>query len=238
MAEKDAIEQLESLPESLKEMKLPEEGLPDNLKQWSGKSVADILKSYNEAQSSLTKAYQDKSTAQALVKELETKNMSYEERLQELTQQTTQEEVVDDTTDDEYEYLTKGEMKKMLKELNKPTTTDEKKGLDKDEIVELVRGERIIGRFQDEHPEYNDSDINAIIQVGIAYNAKDLNEANEKFLELAGKSGLKKSESKEKPVPSQVSGVNVDPDTKEPLHKKFIKVGNRGSFSDILTPVR
>ena len=187
---KSIDERIADLPETIREQKL--EGLPDEFKHWEGKSVADVFKSQLEGQSALTKANQDKSTAQKLAEELDNSNKTLQQQLTQFK---------DDV------YMTKADFKKMMKDLQ---PKDEGEKLTKEEIVETVRMENLINKFSDKHPDLGNDDINAIVQFGINTGAKTLDEAYVSFQTLAKKMGLKDGEGKTVVVPSQINNTGTD----------------------------
>ncbi len=234
--EKTIDERIAELPEDVKGTKLPEEGLPKEFEKFAGKPITDVLKIALESQANYTKGQQDKATAEKLVEELTNSKKSLEQTLADL--QKPESEPEPEPTEDEYEYMTKGDFKKMMAEMNKPKESDEKP-LTQAQVVETVRMQNIIDKFTGDHPELDEADVNSIIQFGIAKGANNLNEAFDQYSKLAKKLGYNKgTETETHVIPNQIGGQEKASEDGKTRFDDIVSATQKSRLGSMITPVK
>jgi len=238
--EKTIDERIAELPDNVKQITLPKEGLPKEFEKYAGKPITEILKSQMETQANYTKGQQEKATVEKLLEEFQNTKQGMEEKLAELTKKTEREP--ETNLDEEYEYVTRSDVKKTIED----TVTkilqshlQERPALTQKEVVDTVRTQKVIDKFMDKHPELNDDDVDSIIQFGISKQAKSLEEAYEKYTDLAKRMGLNSGKNTQTHVvPNMLAGgADNEPAEGGSRFDSIVKRANKTRMSSIITPV-
>ena len=224
-------------PKNLSEMILNPEALPESIREkFAGKSVADVITSYEEAQ----KTVHDKSTELSTTKqELETLK----------TQQSTDEDdddvVVDDEDDDLFSgdtYITKEVMQKNLAAIEKKNQAEREKI--KDEAVNIAMAQIEKRQFIENHPEIfkgkspeeADKTVKKIAGAGFVNGQNTLESSLASIAETAKDLGMVNESNEQRNIPADLNSAidAYDNPEDEVSHMIDYHKKNSGNISSFL----
>jgi len=179
----------ESKEQEVEPMVLPDtEDIPEKFR---GKDVNEVLKSYHEVEKLIGSKGEE---IGGLKKELEL-----------MREQSQPEPEEEQPAMDSYDYMTKGDVAKMLSEQQKNFDDQLKKASEGN--VAQTNWEFDKRQFSAKHPELDEKAVNTIALIGIENGENTLDGAYEHFVQFASKAGLNANAKDPRIVSSNLSGV-------------------------------